>query len=119
MAPSDFKPVFPIYKGHIACICTHSIALNIVVYPGTGMPFNRRRPVWFLSGTGKTNRSGSDFINVNSYLINPLCNSESSLYDLEPVIIDSQPIMHVTPISKTPVVLTTESMINKIESFYR
>jgi hypothetical protein len=102
MVPNDLKPVFPIFKGHIACICAHSIALNLIVIPETRMPYSKRRPVWILSGTGKTNNAGKDLISINSYLVNPICDSDRDsshivYFTRKPVYFTRKPYHHFIP----------------------
>ena len=113
MNPIDDKPVFPIYGGHVACMCAQSVALNIRVYPNSSKPFTQRRPIWVISGTSKTNREGLDILNINIYLQHPICEINDNYSHLQPAIINDQPAMITTPQSSTPVLLTTVSKVTK------
>jgi hypothetical protein len=94
--------------GHVLHMCSHFVALNILVRSyGYSRPFIQRRPVWVFSGRSETSNAGYDIVHINDYLDFPICDEETDLAHLGPAIIGERPEFVASPESDKPVVLTS------------
>ncbi|OEU65971.1 MAG: hypothetical protein BBJ57_12660 [Desulfobacterales bacterium PC51MH44] len=108
MNPIEPERVLPVYGGHVSHMCSHFVALNILVRSyGPSRPFIQRRPIWVISGRNKTNNAGEDTVHINTYLDFPICDDVTDLAHLSPAIIGARPEFVASPESDEPVVLTS------------
>lgn len=101
----------PVSGEYVTILCSH---IFVKSRPGIPRPFNKRYPIWLISGNNSTNQSGEDTLDINSFLCYPICdigeNINENLYE-KIVIISQTPNFYATPNTEFPVLITS-----KIES---
>ena len=108
-----------ILGGNVSVIDSKFVSTNVLVFPGgSNEPYATRRPLWVVSGRSRTNNAGKMTLRINDYLSYPISEGPDWTRDFpEPVtavIIDSNPRFIASPISDTPLVLTSVSNVTEL-----